>query len=219
MYTTGGERSLYTTMVPGTPIPRGGTESRVVAAVQSPITESSITRLASRGAAAFHPTASLLPSYHSATPDPSSCVYVPYRHIHTGRRALVALCRDATTGVRMPIVPPPNGFLPAPDDGADESPNPFQWLAGLLCRHPAEPPVDPRAVHATMPVPPTRQRFSPVDIRQPDFGDEDDSGGHESAAMMLSSKTLSSLKTTLELPKINDFIVELKAACSRRDDA
>jgi len=28
MYTTGGERSLYTTMVPSTPIPRGGTESR-----------------------------------------------------------------------------------------------------------------------------------------------------------------------------------------------
>jgi len=28
MYATGGERSLYTSMVPGTPIPRAGTESR-----------------------------------------------------------------------------------------------------------------------------------------------------------------------------------------------
>ena len=221
MYTTGGERSLYTSTVPGTPIPRAGTESRVVADGQSPITISNIARLASRGCPAFQPTASLLPASYIATPDPSTCVYVPYRHVHTGERALVALRRDATTGVRMPVVPPPSGFLPAPVNGADESPNFLQWLAGLLCRHPDEPSVDPHAVLATAPHPPTRQRFSPVDIRQPMFDEDTNDDGmlQSPAAMMLSTKTLSSLKTKLELPKINDFIIDLKAACGRRDEA
>ena len=174
----------------------------------------------SRGCPAFQPTASLLPASYNATPDPSTCVYVPYRHIHTGERALVALRRDAITGVRMPIVPPPNGFLPAPVDGAGESPNLLQWLAGLLCRHPAEPSVDPRAVSTTAPAPPTRQRYSPVDIRQPNFDDDTPDGTQESASgVMLTAKTLSNLKTKLELHKIQDWIVDLKAACGRRDEA
>ena len=36
---------------------------------------------------------------------------------------------------------------------------------------------------------------------------------------MLSTKTLSNLKTQLELPEIADFIVDLKAACGRRDES
>ena len=192
MDTVGGEHLSYSAYVPGTPVARPGTVSRVVAAGQSPTTVSSIARLASRGASAFHPTASLLPAHHCATPDPSTCVYVPYHHIHTGERALVALRLDATTGTRMPVVPHPNGFIAAPADGAGESPNFLQRLAGLLCRHPAEPPMDPRAGLATAPNPPTRQRFSPVDIRQPIFDEDTDTDGmlQSAAGMMLSTKTL-----------------------------
>ena len=219
MHTVGSERLSYTATVPGTPAPRAGTESRVVAAGPSPATVSNIARLASRGASAFQPTASLLPAHHCATPDPSTCVYVPYRHVHTGERAMVPLRVDPTTGAR--IAPPPYGFLPAPADDAVESPNLLQWLAGLLCRHPSEPPVDSNAVHATAPIPATRQRLSPIDIRQPNFDDDTAGDGvlESASGMMLSTKTLSNLKTKLDLPKLNDFIVDLKAACGRRDEA
>ena len=37
--------------------------------------------------------------------------------------------------------------------------------------------------------------------------------------MLISTKTISNLKTKLELPEIADFIVDLKAACGRRDEA
>ena len=70
-----------------------------------------------------------------------------------------------------------------------------------------------------MPVPPTRQRLSPVDIRHPNFDDANGDGAYESAGMLLSTKTISNLKTKLELSEITDFIVGLKAACSRRDEA
>ena len=109
----------------------GLTRSR--AAGQSPITTSNIARLASRTAPAFHPTASLFPGGHIATPDPSTCVYVPYRHtcIHTGDHApWWPLRLDATTGTRVPIVLPPNGFVATQGDGADEPPpNFFKWFA------------------------------------------------------------------------------------------
>lgn len=113
--------------------PGAATVSRVVAVGQSPITTSNITRLVSRGAPAFHPTASLLPASHCVTPDPSTCVYVPIRHVHTSERAMVPLHVHPITGACTPAAPPPNGFLPAPADGADKSPNFLQWLAGLLC--------------------------------------------------------------------------------------
>ena len=206
MYSTGGEHLPFPALAPGTPAPRPTTDSRVVAAGQSPTTTSNIARLASRGTTAFHPTASLLPSTYCATPDPSTCVYVPYRHVRTGECAMVPLHLDPATGIRTPVVSPPAGFHPAMVDGADEPPNLLKWLAGLLCRHPDEPAVDLRTVPTTMPVPPTRQRrLSPVDIRQPDFDDGNGDGAYESAGMLLSTKTLSSLKTKLELPKINDF--------------
>jgi len=133
MDTVGGEHFPYSAMVPGTPAPRAAADSRVVAVGQSPITTSNITRLVSRGAPAFHPTASLLPASHCVTPDPSTCVYVPIRHVHTGERAMVPLHVHPITGACTPAAPPPNGFLPAPADGADKSPNFLQWLAGLLC--------------------------------------------------------------------------------------
>ena len=134
MDTIGGEHLSYSTVVPGTPAPRAGTESRVVAAGQSPTTTSNIARLASRGAPAFQPTASLLPAAYCATPDPSTCVYVPYHHVRTGERAMVPLRLDPATGIRTPVVSPPDGFHPAMVDGADKSPNFLQWLAGLVCR-------------------------------------------------------------------------------------
>ena len=70
-----------------------------------------------------------------------------------------------------------------------------------------------------MPVPPTRQRLSPVDIRQPNFDDANGDGAYESAGMLLSTKTISNLKAKLKLSEIADFIVDLKAAYSRRDEA
>ena len=218
MHSTRGEHLQYTVPAPGTPAPCSGTVSRVVAAVRSPITESSITRLASRGAAAFHPTASLLPAYHSATPDPSTCVYVPYRHIHTGERAMVPLRVDPTTGVRIPVVPPPPGFQPAVDGLSSGPPNFLQWLAGLLCHHPAEPPEGSRADHAQTPVPATRQRLSPIDIRQPNFDDDAADGAVGSQLCILSTKTLTSLKTKLELADINNWITDFMAAFGRLHD-
>jgi len=131
VYCTGGEHLGYTTPAPGTPAPGAATVSRVVAAGQSPTTTSNIARLASRGAPTFKPTASLLPATHCATPDPSICVYVPYRHIQTGERAMIPLRLDPATGTRTPVVPPPADFHPAVVDGAGKSPNLLQWLAGL----------------------------------------------------------------------------------------
>jgi len=198
----GGEHLLNTASVPGTPAPRAGALSRVVAAGQSPTTVSNIARLASRGVSAFHPTASLLPSSHSATPDPSTCVYVPYRHVRTGtgERAMVPLRLNPATGIRTPVVPPPVGFHPTVADGAEESSNLLQWLADLLCRHPAEHAVDPYAYQADVPIPPTRQRLSPIDVRQLDFDDDQAADNpHASQSCILSAKTLASLKTKPEL--------------------
>lgn len=219
MELSGGEHFQYAVPAPGTPAPRTGTVSRVVADGQSPTTVSNIARLASRGCPAFQPTASLLPASYSATPYPPTCVYVPYRHVHTGERAMVPLRLDSVTGTRMPLAPPPTGFHPAVDGLSSGPPNFLKWLAGLLCRHPSEPAVDLRTVPTTMPVPPTRQRLSPVDIRHPNFDDANGDGAYESAGMLLSTKTISNLKTKLKLSEIADFIVDLKAACSRRDEA
>ena len=130
---------------------------------------------------------------------------------------MVPLHLNPTTGTRTPVVPPPVGFHPTVADGADESPNFLQWLAGLLCRHPAEPAVDPRAVRTAMPFPSTRQRLSPTDIRQLDFSDEADDGAVGSSPVRLTSTTLKSLMSKLDLTDIADYIVDLKAACSRRD--
>jgi len=184
---SGGEHFQYAVPAPGTPAPRTGTVSRVVADGQSPTTVSNIARLASRGCPAFQPTSSLLPASYSATPDPSTCVYVPYRHVHTGERAMVPLRRDPVTGARIPLAPSPDGFQPTVDGLSSGPPDFLQWLAGLLCRHPAEPPVDSNAVRATAPIPPTRHRISPVDIRQLNFGDEPVDGALESASVLLSA--------------------------------
>ena len=133
--------------------------------------------------------------------------------------AMVPLRLDPATGIRTPVVPPPDGFHPAMVDGAGESPNFLQWLAGLLCRHPADPPLDRHTVHTAAPVPPTRQRFSPVDIRQPDFDDDQAADGHHaSQTCILSAKTLASLKTKLELADINDWITDFTAAFGRLRD-
>ena len=130
---------------------------------------------------------------------------------------MVPLRFNPATGTRTPVVPPPVGFHPTVGDGASESPNFLMWLAGLLCRHPDEPHVDPTAVLATRtatPVPPTRNRFSPIDIRQPDFDSDAVDDAHGS--VRLSSKTLSTLKSKLDLPDISDYIIDLTAACGRR---
>ena len=132
---------------------------------------------------------------------------------------MVPLRLDPATGIRTPVVPPPDGFHPAMVDGANESPNFLQWLAGLLCRHPAGPPPDSYTVRTTAPIPPTRQRFSPVDVRQPDFDDDHPADGTPgSQSCVLSTKTLSRLTTKLELPEITNWITDFKSAFGRQRD-
>jgi len=107
---------------------------------------------------------------------------------------MVPLHLDPATGIRTPVVPPPDGFHPTMVDGADESPKFLQWLAGLLCRHPAGPPLDPLTVRTAAPIPPTRQRFSPIAIRQPDCDDDQAADGPQAPqSSILSAKTLASL--------------------------
>ena len=131
---------------------------------------------------------------------------------------MVPLRVDPTTGVRIPVVPPPPGFQPAVDGLSSGPPNFLQWLAGLLCHHPAEPPEGSRADHAQTPVPATRQRLSPIDIRQPNFDDDAADGAVGSQLCILSTKTLTSLKTKLELADINNWITDFMAAFGRLHD-
>ena len=130
---------------------------------------------------------------------------------------MVPLRVDDTTGARTPIAPPPVGFIPSTAGFSSGPPSFLKWLAGLLCRHTDEPTVASYAVPAVAPIPPTRHRLSPTDIRQLDFSDEADDGAYGSQPMRLTSTTLKSLMTKLDLTDIADYIVDLKAACGRRD--
>ena len=144
-------------------------------------------------------------------------MYVPYIHVRTGERAMVPLRVDDTTGARTPIAPPPVGFIPSTAEFSSGPPSFLKWLAGLLCRHTDEPAVGSYAVPAVAPIPPTRHRLSPTNIRQLDFSDEADDGAIESSSARLTSTTLKTLMSKLDLPDIADYIVDLKAACGRRD--
>ena len=158
MHTVGSERLSYTATVPGTPAPRAGTESRVVAAVRFSTTTSNIARLASRDAPAFQVTTSLLPTSYCATPSPSASAHVPCCHVRTGgQRAMILIQVAPFVGARIAVAPP---------DFVQSQPPPMvhtnstQSLNASASFFAFDSAPHPSAVFFVFPIPPIRQCFA-----------------------------------------------------------
>ena len=144
MYSTGGERLPFTALAPGTPAPRAGTESRVVAAVRSSSTKSSTAHLSSCGAPVSQHMASLLPQSYSATPNPLTCAFAPYRRVHTGEHAMVAIRMARFVSARITIAPP--DFVEVQQSPPMVHTNSTQSLSSSASSSATDPPVNPTAV-------------------------------------------------------------------------
>jgi len=144
--------------------------------------------------------------------------YVPYVHVDTGERALLPSRYDSITGVLVPIVSTPPGFVQALHRPAQ--PSILQNIISSIttcCTNmaklvtPSSTSVDATNVmHST--------RVSPVSIRQPVFLDEDEADVINTAVKpKLSTKALEALSTKLELEDVEAWIVDFVTAISRVD--
>ena len=94
---SGREHPFYM-VVPGTPAPRGGALSRVVAANGSTQTRTSnITQLASRSGKNSAPLPASQLNPISPITTQNQYAYVPYVHVGTGSRAMIPVQLDPAT--------------------------------------------------------------------------------------------------------------------------
>jgi len=144
MSTLGGEHFHRAGSGPGTPAPRPATVSRVVAAVRSSTTKSSTAHLSSCGAPVSQHMASLLPQSYSATPNPLTCAFAPYRRVHTGEHAMVAIRMARFVSARITIAPP--DFVKSQQPPPMVHTNSTQSLSSSASSSATGPPVNPTAV-------------------------------------------------------------------------
>jgi hypothetical protein len=153
--------------------------------------------------------------------------YVPYVHITTGEHRPLRVHVDQQ-GAYHPLAPVPAGFIPnllVHRRVSSEEPERtlLDYLRRFIClQAPEASPRAPRQALLTPPSIPASRIVSPVDIRQPDFGDAtdaddaDDSSGRP-VKIGLSTKTVERLTTKLELKDIADWITDFTAAVGRVD--
>ena len=203
---------------PGSSVPRTSTAVRVAADESTNPTVGLNSFVSTTSVCGETESARILHQGHAHHAVDQSQQYVPYVHVDTGERALLPSRYDSITGVLVPIVSTPPGFVQALHRPAQ--PSILQNIISSIttcCTNmaklvtPSSTSVDATNVmHST--------RVSPVSIRQPVFLDEDEADVINTAVKpKLSTKALEALSTKLELEDVEAWIVDFVTAISRVD--